>query len=236
MGFNVAESHVKKLGVALRKIAKIVGGIIDPHIKGAELIDKSGMMKALEAYAEALGPYALTIVSKILKDISKNNEKAWIAKSKDLQRGLTDVKTKTEIGAAAKALQNEQVALIKSLPIEAGERAQKLAMEATLSGERASVVAEQLMKTTEVTENRATLIARTEIARANAVFNQVRAMEVGVTHYVWRTMEDADVRDQHANLDGLIFAYDDPPDIPGEGKHHPGEIWNCRCYADPVIP
>jgi SPP1 gp7 family putative phage head morphogenesis protein len=109
-------------------------------------------------------------------------------------------------------------------------------MEAALNGKRASEVAAQIAQTGEDTESRATLIARTEIAKSNANITQARANYVGATHYVWRTAEDSDVRETHAELDGKVFAFSDPPDIPGEGQHGPGEFPNCRCYAEPIIP
>lgn len=105
-----------------------------------------------------------------------------------------------------------------------------------MGGKRASEVAAELARTEEVTASRATLIARTEIAKANATLTTARAQFVGATHYIWRTAEDADVRDSHAAMEGKIFRFDDPPYVEGEGNHGPGEIYNCRCYAEPIIP
>ena len=82
---------------------------------------------------------------------------------------------------------------------------------------------------------RAMLIARTEIAKANATLTRARAEAVGVTHYVWRTMGDAQVRPAHDDLDGEIFEFGKAPYVEGEGYHHPGEFPNCRCYAEPIF-
>lgn len=51
----------------------------------------------------------------------------------------------------------------------------------------------------------------------------------GSTHYIWRTQEDDKVRTSHAANDGRLFAWDDRPDT-----GHPGEDYNCRCWAEPV--
>ena len=51
------------------------------------------------------------------------------------------------------------------------------------------------------------------------------------THYIWRTRRDGKVRPRHAEREGQIFAWDNPP--PGG---HPGEDYNCRCTAEPYIP
>lgn len=51
------------------------------------------------------------------------------------------------------------------------------------------------------------------------------------THYVWRTRRDGKVRSSHAEREGQVFSWDDPP----EGGH-PGEDYGCRCTAEPYLP
>lgn len=51
------------------------------------------------------------------------------------------------------------------------------------------------------------------------------------THYIWRTRRDGKVRSAHAEREGQIFSWDDPP----EGGH-PGEDYNCRCTSEPYFP
>jgi hypothetical protein len=70
------------------------------------------------------------------------------------------------------------------------------------------------------------LIARTESAKASAVITQERAKGIGATHYIWRTAQDSDVRESHAEMEGEVCAYDDPPIVDGEPLN-PGEIYNC---------
>ena len=61
--------------------------------------------------------------------------------------------------------------------------------------------------------------------------NQLRQEELGVESYIWRSQDDAKVRDLHAGYDDQAFRWDSPP----EGGH-PGEAFNCRCYAEPIPP
>ena len=54
--------------------------------------------------------------------------------------------------------------------------------------------------------------------------------------YVWRSAGDDKVRDSHAERNGQLFAWADPP-----AGGHPGTEPNCRCwaepyYGDPAIP
>lgn len=70
------------------------------------------------------------------------------------------------------------------------------------------------------------------ILRAFAgLINQLRQEDLGIEQYIWRSQDDAKVRDSHAAYDDRVFRWDDPP----EGGH-PGEAHNCRCYAEPVAP
>lgn len=47
--------------------------------------------------------------------------------------------------------------------------------------------------------------------------------------YIWRSRDDAQVRDSHAEYDDQVFSWDEPP-----AGGHPGQAHNCRCYAEPV--
>lgn len=50
-------------------------------------------------------------------------------------------------------------------------------------------------------------------------------------YYVWYTREDDKVRGSHAQRQGQVFNWDNPP----EGGH-PGEDYGCRCLAVKYIP
>jgi hypothetical protein len=49
----------------------------------------------------------------------------------------------------------------------------------------------------------------------------------GITHYIWRTMQDEDVRESHAAMEGQIFAFDAPPIVDEGGSYNPGGVYNC---------
>ena len=50
-------------------------------------------------------------------------------------------------------------------------------------------------------------------------------------YYIWRTEGDDKVRDAHAAREGHIYNWHIPP-VGG----HPGEDYNCRCWAEPYKP
>jgi len=63
------------------------------------------------------------------------------------------------------------------------------------------------------------------------LINQLRQQDLGIERYIWRSQDDAKVRDSHAERDDQVFRWDEPP-----AGGHPGQAHNCRCYAEPVSP
>jgi SPP1 gp7 family putative phage head morphogenesis protein len=63
------------------------------------------------------------------------------------------------------------------------------------------------------------------------LINQLRQQDLGIERYIWRSQDDAKVRDSHAEYDDLVFRWDEPP-----AGGHPGQAHNCRCVAEPVAP
>lgn len=234
---------------SLKRVAKASAGIVNSHVDvdGVGIENLPQMTAQLEAYAKKLGPWAEAQSAKLLQTVQRANKRAYTNKSKAIGTAITLEADDSHIGIIARALMEEQVGLIKSIPIEAGRRAQEIALRAVLSGTRATPDADtvaQLQKemgmTEEVAINRATLIARTETARSNAAINQARAMSVGSSQYRWHNSGDGAVRHSHRiykgkPLQGRIFSWDEPPTLSDGMTGHPGTFPNCRCFAEPVF-
>lgn len=223
---------------ALKRIARASGGIVEAHVSGDRLINPKGMEKALKAYSDALTPWAKKQANILIGETIKRlkSDKAYQEHSQRMGKEISRQVFESEVGLMTMALQDEMVGLIQSLPIEAGQRAQKLALEGITGGRRAEDIARELQDTTNVTESRARLIARTETARANTALNLTRATSVGSTQYTWRTSGDSDVRDSHRKMNGKVFDWDDPPTLEDGTTGHPGTFPNCRCYAEAILP
>jgi len=105
-----------------------------------------------------------------------------------------------------------------------------------MAGTRVEALASRIQERYSVSDSRARLIARDQTLKANADLTRVRHREAGVTSYVWSSSRDERVRDVHAELDGFEFRWDDPPitSLTGE-RNHPGEDYQCRCVAVPVL-
>lgn len=227
---------------ALKKVAQASGHIVDMHVDGATIKNAAAMQKALNDYSEKLEPWAIRQSLKLLDQVSRSNKRAYQNKSKAIGTALNVGVGEHNVRAIALKLMNEQVGLIKSIPKEAGLRAQKIALEAALHGTRAQpdkdTIAElekQLNVSTEVATSRAQLIAITETARANASFNQARALAVGAKSYIWRATMDEATRPAHRAMNGKPVEYANPPKLKDGTVGHAGTFPRCRCYGEPVF-
>lgn len=73
--------------------------------------------------------------------------------------------------------------------------------------------------------NRNELLARNETGNLYAQEVKDLMIENDMEHFVWRTMNDGRVREEHAEREGKIFSIND---------EMPGEDFNCRCWAEPI--
>ena len=63
------------------------------------------------------------------------------------------------------------------------------------------------------------------------LINQLRQQDLGIERYIWRSQDDAKVRDSHAQYDDQVFRWDEPP-----AGGRPRQAHSCRCYAEPIEP
>lgn len=207
----------------------------------------------LNAYAGIIEPWARNTATRMLADVSRRDEKAWMEHSSEIGKGLREEIAQAPTGQTMKALLDDQVRLIKSLPLQAAIRVHELAVEAVTTGNRGADLIKMIMATGEVAQSRAELIARTETARATTTLTQARAQWIGSEGYIWRNVGDADVRPafgtknfsalntlargSHRKLEGTYHRWDEPPIAGEKGERaHPGCIYNCRCYPETVFP
>jgi SPP1 gp7 family putative phage head morphogenesis protein len=146
----------------------------------------------------------------------------------DIKSAFTmDGKIRQEMAKALKA----NVDLITSIPKEYFGKIETAVNESFMSGTRWEGLRSTIEHVGHVTDYRAKLIARDQTSKMNGAFNCVRQTEAGIDSYYWQTAGDERVRDTHAENDGKIFRWDDPPEETG----NPGDDINCRCVAIPVL-
>jgi SPP1 gp7 family putative phage head morphogenesis protein len=194
------------------------------------------MRRALNGYATTLEPWAKAVASRFVWDVSRRNEDAWVALSKTMGSELRKEIYEAPIGQVMQKLMYDQVGLIKSLPTEAALRVQQLAVGSLEFSSRGEDIIKMIMQTGHVTRNRAIMIARTETSRASSVLTEARALHVGSEGYTWETAGDENVRESHKKMQGRLIMWNAPPEVEPGKFYHAGCIYNCRCFADPIIP
>ena len=129
---------------------------------------------------------------------------------------------------------NDNLDLIKSVhadTLNSIKRELRESVSSTMtSGARAKYLANRIEKLANTTRNRAALIARDQVGKLNGRVTEYRQRGAGIEEYRWSTSHDSRVRDEHAERDGQIFRWDNPP-----YDGHPGTPIRCRCVALPVI-
>lgn len=130
----------------------------------------------------------------------------------------------------------QNVDLIKTVPERYFDRLRRDIEEAYSTGMSTDVLVERFEEDYGIQERDAERIAVDQIGKLNSDLNQDRQEALGVTKFIWRTVNDQRVRDEHAELDGQEFEWSDPPVDSETGEQMtPGSPIRCRCYAEPVL-
>jgi len=116
-------------------------------------------------------------------------------------------------------------------------------MEKTiLTGNRYESAVKTIQKSYGQSQNKAKFLARQETGLLMAKFKETRYTDAGIMEYKWTTVAGSPkhpVRPWHKALEGKIFRWDNPPITtkPGEParRNNPGEDYNCRCFAKPIV-
>lgn len=221
-------------GTQLRAVARQVGTIINGFPPG-DPASMSTIEDILRRYAEALTPWATETARRMVDEVSNSDAKAWKRITSEIGRALGKEIQSAPTGEAMRKLMQEQVTLIKSIPLSAAQRVHDLTIKGIEDGTRAKQIATEIMRSSEVAQIRAMLIARTEVARTASTLTQARAEHVGSNGYIWRTSRDGDVRDSHKEMAGKFVRWDDPPTLDNL-TGHAGCLPNCRCWPEVVLP
>lgn len=219
----------------LRKLARHVGDIIGAFPAG-DPASEPVIRRALDDYSQVIDGWATAMASRMLYAVEKDDEAAWRQRSIDMSRALREELAGAPVGGVMRSLLAEQVGLIKSIPLDAAQRVHEWTLTALEDSSRAKEAEAAIRDSGSVSASKATLIARTEVARTASKLTETRAQHIGSTGYIWRTSGDGDVRDSHRAMNGVFVRWDTPPTLSDGTTTHAGQIYNCRCYPDPVIP
>ncbi len=155
----------------------------------------------------------------------------------DLSNELNKPQIKRILVSHAKQKCNE----ISSIPLELREQVAE-AVLANYYGQlpEGSSLLSTIQGIVTLTKKDATLIAQDQSKKLSARFDQARQEAIGITEYIWRTVEgkrkihssetNKSIYCDHSSREGNKFKWNKPP-----SGGHPGQSYLCRCYAEGVI-
>jgi SPP1 gp7 family putative phage head morphogenesis protein len=162
-------------------------------------------------------------------------------KVRELEPGITERinRFRTDNVSKIKSLQGDQIQEIRNI-LDVGLE----------QGKHANTLRAEIQERFQVTRSKADLLARDQVLKLNAAITKDRQTRAGVTKYTWITARDERTRGNpsglypeengsgnHWQLHGKVFSWSDPPIVEEKTgrRAHPGEDFQCRCVAVPVI-
>lgn len=208
-----------------------------PSLRSKEARDLSDLIREqIDKIKTSLGAplesYALKIATDTAIKGGKANRAAFVADiKKAIGVDLKKVLTEGGIEGAIRDSVRTNVALIKTIPEKYFEQIQGMILQGIDEGKDFFSIKLDLLELNGKNLKRARVIARDQVSKMNSAVNRIRQEAIGITHYIWRTVEDESVRSEHKALNGRKFAWSEIP----PGGYRPGEAIQCRCIAEPVL-
>ena len=205
------------------------------------------MLEVIRGFARSptMNKAAREAAQAMVTNLLKDGARGWRQAARHGSKGkMIHQALKGEIkgNEAFYAIISQNAKLIQTVPETMAERLSAKMAKGQIAGKRP----EELMKDIQrefphLSAVQARRIARTETSKASTAITRVRSESAGLSWYVWCTSDDSRVRDSHAKMDGVIVSWKGPPSPeelvrePSYGHYHAGEIFNCRCYAAPLV-
>ena len=172
------------------------------------------------------------VAREMAEDIIDRVRKFAIHQVDDQIRSVAGVNPNLRYPAASDKLNliiKENVRLITSLNDKYYGEVERVVRSGVLEGRNINDIRKGLAKASQGTINNAKLVARDQVGSALAEVTRQRQEQAGVEHYIWSSVGDSKVRDNHAEWDGQRFSWK----TGSPNGTHPGQEINCRCIAQP---
>lgn len=212
--------------------------------------DQNLYTRRMDAFqnSDEYNTFILSVVRRMVTPLAVNNERTWREAARKATKGRMLYKALVEeLDKGTQTIIDNQIIenvnLIKTLPHDVAEKVVKDIYENALKGKRAKSIEQIIIEqTSKHARASARLIARTEVSKTTTALTKARSEQLDLHWYVWRTALDGDrVRRSHRNMEGVLVNWKEPPSpesLVGEknvGYYHAGNIWNCRCYPEPLL-
>jgi len=194
---------------------------------------EAAVRRAQEAFERALDTEEMRdIARRNAKRVERHNAREVEKQLKESRSavGLQRLSTK-QAASIRSSFVKRNVSLIKTIPSKHFQRLEEEIGKAFDKGTSSRVLKKTIREIGGVSKRRAALIARDQVGSLNSRLTKEKQKANGVAHFIWRTVGDERVREEHEVLDGQRFPID--KGAPDEG--FPGEPINCRCFSEPVF-
>lgn len=217
-----------------RALQQPQGSFFMDDAKGFQAISAKALMKVLEKYEKSDRTSQAENIANGFVSRGDAQNHAEVSVNLKNQTGIdlsAYLRNSPNIAERMNTLTAGNIQLIKSIRSQYLDKVQNAVMQAMVKGTLNKDLAAQIKDLGKTTEKRAMFIARDQSSKLNAALTQARHEDVGITKYTWSTSGDERVRDSHAENDGKVFEYANPPADTG----NPGHDFNCRCVAIPYL-
>lgn len=225
----------------VKDISQLFNGVKSPR-EACDLITKYADSKQFNNLVD-------TSVKKMVTHLYVGEKQTWrqaaaeSIQGKAIYQELRRETSNTYMGMIIDKIVQDNANLIKTIPSLTVRRdLTKMIQELQMKGMRPEEITDRIAgKCPGLLAYQIRRIARTESSKAASALTNARCDVMGIHWYEWSTCEDERVRDSHAHMNGILCRWSDPPapeQLAGQastGHYHPGNIYNCRCIALPVI-
>lgn len=225
----------RRIRSELQPLFKQLPSLLSSNKKELERLDANELAKILKII-RSLKPRLKHNIPKTRKFIRRfvnsidRHQHTQLQKQTRAAIGIDLLKTSPKIKLAADVFVAENVALIVDMTAKTLSEIEGIVIRGVSEGQLHGTIAKQMRDRLGIGERRAKNIARDQVGKFYGQVTKHRQEQLGVSRFIWRTVQDERVREEHEALNGEIFEWRSPP---SEGT--PGQPINCRCYADPVL-
>lgn len=237
----IEEQYRRSLMDLMRHFQEILASMV--------ITDPAQIVEALQTFTdvESFYEFGKAAASRMVTGLYFDSARTWREAARVSMRGreihsLLQKELHGPMGLAVQHIVDRNAKLISTFPETISNQVAHFIERESLAGRRAEFITRDLLnKFPDVASSRIALIARTETSKASTALTRARAENLGLAWFVWRTSKDARVRDSHRMMDRVLVGWNDLPSpeaLAGEksyGKYGPGEIFNCRCFPQPLI-
>lgn len=164
-------------------------------------------------------------------NISRKKKEAIKVTSSDLQNNILMASYNiNELNEIKNDFISENIELINNLNNDYKIKLKRIIRESIDNNYDKQTLIDNIKKNLNMNMNRCELIAVDQIGKLHGKLNMYYQTKSNIDKYVWCTMRDNRVRPSHAEREGKVYRWDNPP-LGG----HPGYAIRCRCKAKPVF-